>query len=59
MVGGTKQRILISKDYIETIDLLKDDKELIEYLANILIDRWVLSKYEIFEEIKVWKDKMV
>lgn len=59
MVGGTKQRILISKDYIETIDLLKDDKNLIEYLANILIDRWVLSKYEIFEEIKVWKDKMV
>ena len=41
--------------YIETIDLLKNDIELIEYLATQLIDRWVLSKEEIFEEIKNFK----
>ncbi|MCK4441530.1 MAG: AAA family ATPase, partial [Sulfurovaceae bacterium] len=40
--------------YIETIDLLKDDKELIKHLANLLIERWVLSKDEIFEEIRLW-----
>jgi cell division protease FtsH len=43
--------------YAETIELLEKDKELIEYLANILIDRWVLSKEEIFEEIRKYKEK--
>jgi cell division protease FtsH len=38
--------------YNQTIELLKEDKELIEYLASILIERWVLSKEEIFEEIE-------
>jgi len=37
--------------YGETLLLLEDDKELINHLASILIDRWVLSKDEIFEEI--------
>ncbi len=37
--------------YRESLELLRDEKELIEHLANILIDRWVLSKDEIFEEI--------
>jgi cell division protease FtsH len=41
--------------YAETIELLEKDKELIEYLANILINRWVLSKEEIFEEIRKYK----
>jgi hypothetical protein len=38
--------------YKESLVLLEDDKELIEHLANILIERWVLSKEEIFEEIE-------
>jgi len=37
--------------YGETLVLLEKDKELIEHLATILIERWVLSKDEIFEEI--------
>jgi cell division protease FtsH len=41
--------------YAETLELLEQDKELIEYLANILIERWVLSKEEIFEEIEKYK----
>jgi cell division protease FtsH len=38
--------------YNESLELLQDDKELIKHLANILIERWVLSKEEIFEEIE-------
>ncbi len=41
--------------YRETLTLLENDKDLIEYLATILIERWVLSKDEIFEEIKSYK----
>jgi cell division protease FtsH len=41
--------------YKESLELLEDDKELIEHLANILIERWVLSKEEIFEEIECFK----
>ena len=41
--------------YNETLEILKDDQELIKHLANELIERWVLSKEEIFEEI--WKFK--
>jgi len=41
--------------YIESLKLLQDDKELIKHLANILIERWVLSKEEIFEEIERFK----
>jgi hypothetical protein len=41
--------------YKESLVLLEEDKELIEYLANILIERWVLSKEEIFEEIEGFK----
>ena len=41
--------------YRETLTLLENDKDLIEHLAAILIDRWVLSKDEIFEEIKSYK----
>ena len=40
--------------YRESLELLRNDKELIEYLAKILIERWVLSKEEIFEEIKLY-----
>ncbi len=40
-----------SELYEETIEILKEEKALIEHLANLLIDRWVLSKEEIFEEI--------
>jgi cell division protease FtsH len=43
--------------YRETLELLKEEKELIEYLANELIERWVLSKEEIFEEIQNFKKK--
>jgi hypothetical protein len=42
--------------YIETLAILRDEKELIEYLANILIERWVLSKEEIFDEIRKYKE---
>ena len=41
--------------YVETLEILKDEQELIEYLANILIERWVLSKEEIFEEIRKYR----
>ncbi|MCH9740087.1 MAG: AAA family ATPase [Epsilonproteobacteria bacterium] len=37
--------------YQETLVLLEKDKALIEHLAAILIERWVVSKEEIFEEI--------
>jgi len=37
--------------YSETLEILRDDQELIKHLANELIERWVLSKEEIFEEI--------
>ena len=37
--------------YKESLELLQEDKALIEHLANILIERWVLSKEEIFDEI--------
>ena len=40
--------------YKESLELLQDDKALIEHLANILIERWVLSKEEIFEEIELF-----
>lgn len=44
--------------YGETLAILKEDQALIEHLANVLIERWVLSKEEIFEEIKSYnRDK--
>jgi len=43
--------------YVETLEILKDEQALIEHLASILIDRWVLSKEEIFEEIRKYKLK--
>jgi len=42
--------------YAETLNLLREEEELIKYLANELIERWVLSKEEIFEEIKKYKE---
>ena len=42
--------------YKKTIELLKEEQALIEYLAKILIERWVLSKEEIFEEISRYKN---
>ncbi len=44
--------------YSETLEILRDDQELIKHLANELIERWVLSKEEIFEEIRKFKDKL-
>jgi len=41
--------------YVETLEILRDEQELIEHLASILIDKWVLSKEEIFEEIRKYK----
>ena len=41
--------------YGETLVLLSEDKALIEHLASILIERWVLSKDEIFEAIVEYK----
>ena len=41
--------------YVETLEILANEKELIEHLANILIERWVLSKDEIFEEIRKYR----
>jgi len=41
--------------YDETLALLEEDKGLIEYLAAQLIERWVLSKEEIFEEIEKYR----
>ena len=43
--------------YKKTIELLKDEQELIEHLADILIERWVISKEEIFEEIREFKER--
>ena len=44
--------------YNETLEILKEEQELIEHLANILIERWVLSKEEIFEEIVKYREKI-
>ena len=41
--------------YNETLEILQDDQELIKHLANELIKRWVLSKEEMFEEIKKFR----
>ncbi len=41
--------------YKKTVELLKEEQALIEYLAKILIEQWVLSKEEIFEEISRYK----
>ena len=41
--------------YHETLEILRDDQELIKRLANELIKRWVLSKEEMFEEIQKFK----
>ncbi len=38
--------------YSETLELLAEDRALIEHLASTLMERWVLSKEEIFEEIR-------
>ena len=43
--------------YAETLSLLKDEQALIEHLASVLIERWVLSKEEIFEEIRQYKER--
>ena len=43
--------------YHETLEILKDDQELIKHLANELIERWVLSKEEMFEEIRKFKEQ--
>jgi len=43
--------------YRESLDLLRDEKKLIEYLANILMERWVISKEEIFEEIEAFRKR--
>lgn len=42
--------------YKKTTELLKEERKLIEHLAQILIERWVLSKEEIFEEIKLYQN---
>jgi len=44
-----------SELYIETLKLLEKDRALIEHLAKVLIERWVLSKEEIFEEIEKFR----
>jgi cell division protease FtsH len=41
--------------YQKTSELLRNEQEMIEYLAQILMERWVLSKEEIFEEIRTYK----
>ncbi len=51
-----KMEAKASELYIETLEMLKEEQELIEHLANILIERWVLSKEEIFEEIRKYKN---
>ncbi|CAA6802002.1 MAG: Cell division protein FtsH [uncultured Sulfurovum sp.] len=43
--------------YTESLELLKDEQALIEHLAGLLIERWVLSKEEIFEEIRKYKEQ--
>ena len=43
--------------YLESLKIVEENKELIEHLSEILIDRWVLSKDEIFKEIKKYKNK--
>ncbi len=42
--------------YKETLEILQDDQELIKHLANELIERWVLSKEEMFEEIRKFRE---
>jgi len=38
--------------YNESYNIIKANKDLIEYLSDVLIKKWVLSKDEIFKEIK-------
>ena len=42
--------------YKESLKIIKDNKKLIEYLSGILIKEWVLSKQEIFKEIKKFNE---
>ena len=44
-----------SELYNETLEILKDEQKLISHLAKLLIERWILSKEEIFEEIINYK----
>ena len=53
----SKMEAKASALYAETLAILKDEQALIEHLANILIERWVLSKEEIFEEIRKYEER--
>jgi cell division protease FtsH len=45
--------------YNETLEILSEDQELIQHLAKVLIERWVLSKEEIFEEIRNYNQEVL
>ena len=55
-VAYEKMEAKATELYNETLEILRDDQELIIHLANELIERWVLSKEEIFEEIQKFKN---
>ena len=54
-VAYEKMEAKATELYNETLEILGDDQELIKHLANELIERWVLSKEEMFEEIRKFK----
>ncbi|HHS92682.1 MAG TPA: hypothetical protein ENK82_05000, partial [Campylobacterales bacterium] len=45
--------------YKDTLEILEEDQALIKHLAKVLIERWVLSKEEIFEEIKSYNEEIL
>ena len=47
-----KMEVKAAELYSETLEILKEEEKLIEHLASMLIEKWVLSKEEIFEAIK-------
>lgn len=46
-----------SELYKETKEIVENNKDLIKYLSNVLLEKWVLSKDEIFAEIQKFKEK--
>ena len=55
-VAYEKMEAKATELYKETLEILQDDQDLIQHLANELIERWVLSKEEMFEEIRKFRE---
>ena len=45
--------------YNDSLNIVEDNKDLILYLSSILIEKWVLSKEDIFLEIKKFNERVI